>query len=236
MRRAAVVIAGIAFLTASFVCADAQTRRKRTPRPLATPVPTLTDAQIISQASDYPDPNQAQPQPSETPKKPSATSTRLNDLDSRVQRLESGSQAADPDAKQKRMLLNLQILNGAEQRADNLRKQVFEMIDKENSIEKRLDQITTEMQPEMIERELQLAGSMHPEVVRENRRKQLLSEQSNLESLLSQVQTTRASLEASSAKADELVEKLRAKLEKDINDSFLSDDQPDKKPDDDQNP
>ena len=121
------------------------------------------------------------------------------------------------------------MVYGAEQRADNLRKQVFEMIDKENSIQKRLDELSTLMQPEMIERELQLSGSMHPEIVRENRRKQLTSEQTNLQSLLAQVQSTRATLEASSAKADELVQKLRAKLEKDINDSFLNDEpQPDK--------
>ena len=235
MKKAAVIIAGIIFLTASFICANGQTRRKAKPRPLATPVPTLTDAQIISQAGDYVDPNQAQPQPSETPKKPSATATRLNDIDSRLQRLETGT-ATDPDAKQKRMLLNLQILNGAEQRADNLRKQVFEMIEKENTIQKRLDEINTLLQPEMIERELQLSGSMHPEVVRDNRRKQLLSEQSNLQSLLSQVQATRATLEANSAKADELVEKLRAKLEKDINESFLNDEQRPAKPDDQPNP
>ena len=232
MKRAAVVIATLVFVTASFVGAGAQTRHKK-PRPMATPVPTLADAQIISQAGDNPDPNQVQP--TDTPKKPSATSTRLSDLDGRVKKLENGGAPTDPDAKQKRMLLNLQILNGAEQRADNLRKQVFEMIDKQNAIEKRLDDIAYQIQPEVIERELQMAGSMHPEDVRENRRKQLAADQANQQALLSQVQTTRASLEASLAKADDMVEKLRAKLEKDINESFLKDDEPEK-PDDKQNP
>jgi len=236
MRRAAVLIAGIIFLAASFICADAQTRKHK-PRPLATPVPTLTDAQIISQAGDLVDPNQTQPEPTETPKKPSVTSTRLNDLDGRVKRLEGGAPANDPDAKQKRMLLNLQILNGAEQRTDNLRKQVFEMIDKENAIQKRLDEIAYQIQPEIIERELQMNGSLRPEEVRESRRKQLAAEQANEQNLLSQVQQTRASLEASLTKAEDLVEKLRTKLEKDINDSFLNDDQPPPdKPDEEQNP
>jgi hypothetical protein len=233
MKRAAVIIAAIMFLTASFIGADAQTRRRK-PRPLATPVPTLTDAQIISQAGDNPDPDQVQPQPTETPKKASTTSTRLSDLDGRVKRLEGGAPAADPDAKQKRMLLNLQILNGAEQRAENLRKQVFEMIDKENAVQKRLDEIAYQIQPAVIEHELQMSGSMRPEEVRENRRKQLAAEQTTQQALLTQVQATRASLEAILAKADDMVEKLRTKLEKDINESFLNDDQAPDKPDDQQ--
>ena len=229
MKRAAVIIATLVFITASFVGAGAQTRRKK-PRPLATPVPTLADAQIISQAGDQSDPNQAQPQPTDPQKKPSVTSTRLTDLDGRVKKLENGGTPTDPDAKQKRLLLNLDILNRAELRADNLRKQVFEMIDKQNAIEKRLDDIAYAIQPEVIERELQMAGSMHPEDVRENRRKQLAAEQANQQALLSQVQTTRASLEASLAKADDMVEKLRTKLEKDINDSFLNDEPTPDKP------
>lgn len=110
------------------------------------------------------------------------------------------------------------------------------MIDKENSVQKRLDEIAYQMQPEVIERELQIAGSMRPEEVRDSRRKQLASEQTNLQNLLAQVQTTRASLEASLGKADDMVEKLRAKLEKDINDSFLNDEQPPAKPDEQSNP
>ena len=226
MKRAAGIITITIFLTALFIGADAQTRRKAKPKPLATPVPTLTDAEIISQAGDYQDPNQTQPQPTETPRPPSTTSLRLNNIDARLRAVENQGTAADPDAKQKSLLLNLDILNRAEQRADNLRKQVFEMIEKQNSIQKRLDEIAYQIQPEVIERELQMSGSLRPEEVRENRRKQLAAEQANLEALLSQVQGTRASLESSLAKADDMVEKLRAKLEKDIDNTFLKDDQP----------
>jgi hypothetical protein len=108
------------------------------------------------------------------------------------------------------------------------------MMDKENVIQKRLDELTYQMRPEVIERELQLAGSMRPEEVRDGRRKQLESEQTNQQNLLAQVQQTRASLETGLTKADDLVQKLRAKLEKDINDSFLKDDEPADKPDDQQ--
>jgi flagellar biosynthesis component FlhA len=72
----------------------------------------------------------------------------------------------------------------------------------------------------MIERTLQLSGSMHPEEVRDSRRKSLAAERANLQSLLTDIQSTRANMAANVQKADELVEKLRAKLEKDIDDSL----------------
>jgi peptidoglycan hydrolase CwlO-like protein len=232
MRRAAGVIALFLFTAAAFVGVDAQTRKPRPkPRPLATPVQTLTGAEIISQASESTiDPaTQVQPQPSETPRR-SATSERLNTIDARLKRLESPA-ASDPDAKQKRLETNLRILQIAEQRADNLRKQVFDLIEKQNSVQKRLDEIEYEIQPEVIERQLQLAGSLRPEEVRENRRKQLAAEQTNLQTLLTQVQGTRASLEAQLAKADDLVAKLRDRIDKEIDDSLLKDDSPVDQPD-----
>ncbi|HEV7701161.1 MAG TPA: hypothetical protein VGO43_13100 [Pyrinomonadaceae bacterium] len=210
----------------AIISADAQTRRTK-PRPLATPVPSLSGAEIISQAGDY-DPAQAQPQPTETPKKTTSTSTaRYSELTERVKKLES-TQASTYDEKQKRMLLNLDILTRAEQRTESLRKQLFEMIEKENSVKSRMDQIDYESRPEIIERALQVQGSMKPEEVRENRRKQLTAEKGNLQSLLTQIQSTRSQIETSLAKAEDMVAKLRTKLEKDIDESFLKDDIPDK--------
>jgi len=233
MKRAASITALVLFVMASCLTAGAQTRRHRA-KPAATPVPSLSGAEIISQAGDLQDPNAplaADPRPESTPKPPSATTTRLNNIDARLQKIESGNSQVDPDAKQKRMLLNLDILSRAEQRADSLRKQVFDLIEKENSIQKQLEEIAYEIRPEVIERQLQLGGSLRPEEVRENRRKQLAAEQTNLENMLTHVQTTRASLEASLAKADEMVAKLREKLEKDIDNTFLKDDQPTDRPD-----
>src|SRR4051812_25922919 len=127
MKRAASITALVLFVTGSLVSASAQTRRTH-PRPAATPVPTITGAEIISQAGDLQNPGAPlatdSPRPSSTPKPPSATTVRLNDIDERLKRVEGGTTAADPDARQKHILLNLDILNRAEQRADNIRKQV----------------------------------------------------------------------------------------------------------------
>ncbi|MFN0138817.1 MAG: hypothetical protein ACKVQW_01865 [Pyrinomonadaceae bacterium] len=197
---------------------------KSRPKPLATPVPTLTGAEIISRAEDYQEPPRTESQVEKPVEKPATTtSARIKELTERIKKLEE-TREATYDEKQKRMLLNLDILTRAEQRSESLRKQLFEMIEKENSIKMRLDQIDLDARPEAIERSLQMAGSLRPEDVRESRRKTLLAEKNNLAALLLQIQQNRTNLEMSVSKADLMVEKLRAKLEKDIDESFLKDD------------
>jgi hypothetical protein len=217
-------LAALVLLGSLATCAQTTKRR---PKPLATPLPTLTGAEIISRAGDLEDPNTNTASAAErAPQKPaSTTSSKIRSLNDRMDRLES-SKKEDPDAKQRRMLLNLDILTRAEQRSESLRKQLFEMTEKENSIKTRLDQIEIDSRPEMIERSLQLAGSLRPEEVRDARRRTLDAEKANLESLLTQLQMTRASISLSLEKADAMVDKLRTKLDKEIDDTFLKDDQP----------
>jgi hypothetical protein len=217
-----VIVLAAAFILFGSSFAGAQTGRRK-PKPLATPLPTLSGAEIISRAGDL---ETDSPTVERTPQKaPSTTSSKIRTLNDRVDRLES-TKKEDPDAKQRRMLLNLDILTRAEQRSESLRKQLFEMTEKENSIKTRLDQIDIDSRPEMIERSLQIAGSMRPEEVRDARRRSLDAEKGNLESLLTQLQSARASLSLSLDKADAMVDKLRTKLDKEIDDTFLKDDQP----------
>lgn len=201
---------------------------KAKPKPLATP-PVLAGAEIISRADDY---SNASPSPTKTPEKSAeaaqaSESEVVRELLDRIKKLEA-TQKVDKDEKQKRLLLNLDILTRAEQRTESLRKQMFEMIEKENSVNSRLNQLDVEMRPEMIERTLQLNGSMKPEELREARRKGLSAERSNLQSLLTEIQNTRANLAANLQKAESIVEKLRTKLEKDIDDSLADETDKDK--------
>ncbi len=205
----------------STAVADAQTRRGKV-KPLATPTPqVLTGAEIISQGG-YEDPVITVPVEKAPAKPASGNSAKINDLNSRVKKLEA-QKKEDSDEKQKRLLMNLDILTRAEGRTESLRKQLFEMIEKENSVAARLDQINYDIRPEVIERALQIQGSMKPEEVRESRRKSLEAERQNLESLMTQIQGTRINLEANLQRAEQLVEKLRTKLEKEIDDSLLPD-------------
>ena len=102
------------------------------------------------------------------------------------------------------------------------------MIEKENSIKVRLEQIEFEIRPETIDRTtIQMGGSLRPEEIRENRRKTLDGERRNLQSLLAQIQTTHASLDTTLLRAEQLVDRLREKLEKDIDNSLLKEDETD---------
>ncbi len=205
--------------------AHAQASRA-TPKPLATPPPVLSAAEIISRANDYVEtPLIVGRVPDKAAEAAVSESDIIKILNERIKKLES-TQKADKDEKQKRLLLNLDILTRAEQRSESLRKQVFEMIEKENSVSKRLEQIEIDIRPEAIERSLQMAGSMKPEEVRENRRKSLDAERRNLQSLLTDIQATRNDINLNLQKSEIMVEKIRIKLEKDIDESFLKDDDP----------
>lgn len=194
-------------------------------KPLATPPPVVTGAEIISRADDYVEATRtaAKPVEKEEDKQANGNTALIKELYERIKKLEEG-QKSTYDDKQKRLLLNLDILTRAEQRSESLRKQSFEMIEKENSVKSRLEQIEIDIRPESINRTLQMAGSMKPEEIRESRRKSLEAERGNLNSLLMEIQSTRANINLNLQKANEMVEKLRTKLEKDIDESFLKDD------------
>ncbi len=180
----------IATITALLaLSAVAQTPRP-TPRskPLATPPPVLTGAEIVSRSEIYVD----EPTPTQ-PEKEASSGSDIKELSERIKKLEA-SRSAQYDEKQKRMLLNLDILTRAEQRSESLRKQLFEMIEKENTVKGRMDQIDYESRSENIERPLQLAGSMRPEEVRENRRRSLAAEKTNLQALLAEIQNARTNI------------------------------------------
>ncbi len=221
--------AAIVVIAAFSSFSDAQTRRKKPVKKtvaVTQPTPPIGDAQIISQANDRElldpvavVPVQKQDEPAVDP-----NVQKIKDLNARLKKLEQG-RINEYDEQQKRLLLNLDILTRAEQRSESLRKQLFEMIEKENSVKTRLDQISSDLRPEAISRSSIFSGSMKPEEIRELRQKSLDSEKRNLESLLSEIQTTRGSLALTLTKSDMLVDKLRLKLEKDI-DAALSADEP----------
>ena len=212
------VFAAILGVSSSFAIAQAT---KTKAKPLATPPPTSNTAEVISRDNDFVETPIVAKTPEKVVEKP-ISSPGVAELTERIKKLEAGQQSTY-DEKQKRLLLNLDILTRAEQRSESLRKQLFEMIEKENSVRSRLDQLEFESRPEIIERTLQLAGSMKPEDIRDNRRKSLNAEKANLNSLLTEIQSSRASLNLNFMKAEQMVERLRVKLEKDIDDSFLKD-------------
>lgn len=237
-------------LTAVLLCilfsigdAEGQTKRrkKKVNSPVVSTTQPPTDVPIVVSRNDqYLDGNQivlGAKTSQQTTSEPVGTETnapandsdsevdgQIKDLKSRIRKLES-TKKSEYDQKQQRLLLNLDILSRAESRAESLRKQLFEMIEKENSVKSRLDQIQFDARPELIDRNVALAGSLRPEELRDQRKKSLEAEKGNLESLLTQIQTSRTTLETNVEKADALVEKVRSKLDKEIDDALTAEDE-----------
>jgi len=213
------------FISVSDVNAQTSRRRKRVKsQPVAAPT-------VVSRNNQYLDGNQIvlgetsspettgeivnQPADTTTEGNNTEVDARIIELNARIKSLESGNRD-NYDKKQKRLAMNLDILTKAEQRAESLRKQLFEMVEKESSVRTRLEQISFDARPEMIERSSAFTGSLRPEEIRDQRKKSLDAEKRNLESLLTQIQTSRSSLEENVQKADFLVEKVRLKLDREI--------------------
>ncbi len=202
---------------------------KKNPVQRTTPI-VQSEPLIISRADEFPDENRILVQPQqtaapvetkeETSEKANPNENLINELSARIKTLES-SQKNDYDEKQKRLLLNLDILTRAEQRSETLRRQLFELIEKENQINVKLDQIANDSRAEVIDRSVAFAGTLRPEDLRDARRKSLDSEKKNLQSLLTEIQNTKSALELNVQKSDVLVEKLRTKLEKEIDDALV---------------
>jgi len=227
-NRMIIIACAAVVLFFSLIDVNAQTtRRKRSTVPVPRVTPTLPQGEplIISRAEDFPDtesqtilPTQEQ-KPEITVETTDGNAKTIEDLGNRIKSLEEGKKI-DYDAKQKRLLMNLDILTRAEQRAETLRKQLFEMIEKESTIKTRLDLIDSDVRPESIERSVAFAGTLRPEELRNMRRKNLESEKASLQNLLTEIQKTRANLDQNVLKADILVEKFRLKLEKEIDDAL----------------
>jgi hypothetical protein len=205
------------------------TRRKRKPtKPAATvPATTTGDAQIVSRAADFPDDSiQLVPTEQKRPElptfDPAETSKALDDIRNRIAAMES-MKKGDPDEKQKRLLLNLNILNGAEQRSESLRKQLFDMMEKESNLKAKLDMIEVNLRPEAIDREVAFAGTLRPEDLRAMKKKQLEVEKANLTNIITEIQKTRTILEQNLQRSDMMVEKLRVKLDKEVDDALADD-------------
>lgn len=226
------LVAFAVLLSGFFINSNAQTTRRTTnsSKKVVKPTPTPEVPEIVSRADDFPNGNQIIVQPVETPQDQDQDEetvdfeSRIAELKQRIKTLESNKEN-QYDQKQKRLLLNLDILSRAEQRADALRKQLFDVIERENQIQIKLDQIENDIRPESIDRNIAFAGSLRPEQLREQRKKSLESEKVNLQNLLTEISNNKTNLQDNVRKADLLVDKLRLKLEKDIDDALIEEDE-----------
>lgn len=133
--------------------------------------------------------------------------TRLRELSVASDSKQSGS-ANDKGG----LAAKLEILTRAEQRAEVLRKQLIELIEKETSLKTRVVQIEEDMRPENIERSVSVIGTTRPAEIRDLRRRMLENERKGVESLLIQTSQWRTRLEDDVRLADSMVTKLKQRL------------------------
>lgn len=187
--------------------------------PRATPTPTVSEPMIISRADDFPADRDGI-----IGAEPETENESLEDIRRRVDaRIAEPEKDDRYEERQRRLLLNLDLLTRSEQRSDTLRRQLFEMIQKENEVISKLGQLEYDSRPETIDKGIAFAGSLRPEELRELRVKSLASEKSNLQNLLTEIQKAKASVTLSLDRSDALVEKLRVKLEREIDEAFADD-------------
>jgi len=140
-----------------------------------------------------------------------ALNVRLREISDKVLAPDS-NQGRPPNDKQNPIALNLALLAQAEQRAEVMRKQLFELIEKETFYKSRLVQIEEDMRPESIERALNAIGTTRTVEVRDVRRRVLENDKRGFESLLSLTTQSRIRLDEDVKQADLLVFKLRQRL------------------------
>ena len=143
----------------------------------------------------------------------------LQSLNTRLREISDKLLAPDPkqpdasNPKQSRLTNSLNLLSLAEQRAELLRRQLLEMLEKEMFYKNRLVQIDESSRPESIDRTLALVGTTTSTTdLRDTRRRVLDNERNGVLSLLNQTSQSRIRLEDDVKQADALVARLRQRL------------------------
>ena len=130
-------------------------------------------------------------------------SGQLNKLTDKLNKME----------EQQRSLVDIERLNRAEQRAETFRTQLRDVQAKETDLQAQLDQVDFMLTPENIERAVGTMGTTHPEVAREQRKRQLEAQKAKLRAQMDQLEQSRVRLEPAIATSDAEVDKLRRQME-----------------------
>jgi hypothetical protein len=112
----------------------------------------------------------------------------------------------------KKVTTGLDLLAHAEERAEVLRKQLIELIEKETAYKGRMTQFDEDLRPENIERSMVGIGGTRTAEMRDTRRRVLENDKKGIDNLLSVTVQSRIRLEEDVRQADQLVSRLRQRL------------------------
>ncbi|HVF67647.1 MAG TPA: hypothetical protein VM914_08285 [Pyrinomonadaceae bacterium] len=202
--------------------ADALAQRRRTSRRATNPVrvrtsPTTDTASgepsVVSTADEQDETlrrtTRRQQQQRDAPNA-QAESDHVRALSTQVEQLNGQLNQMKAD---QRALYDLERLTRSEQRAEDLRRQLREITDKEFQYQERLAEIEYESRPDAIQSRAALVGSLNPSAVRDAIAQQLERERVRIQKQLELLAASHSRLEAAVASADAEVERLRQKVE-----------------------
>jgi chromosome segregation ATPase len=115
-----------------------------------------------------------------------------------------------------------ELLMKEEQRAESLQRELTDSFGKEAALQKRLDEIDSQLRPGRIEESRAGIGSTKPEADREDIQRQLSNEKRRLESQIEQLKQSRPRLQASIQTADASITSLRERLRTAVRSAGLS--------------
>jgi len=104
------------------------------------------------------------------------------------------------------------LLAQTEQRAEVLRRELLDLIEKETAYRSRIAQIDEDIRPDNVERALNPYGTTRTVEARDTRRRILENDRRGFENLLTLVSQSRIRLEEDVRQADALVSRLRQRL------------------------
>jgi len=135
---------------------------------------------------------------------------RIRDLSSQVNQLTDKINSME---QSQRTLVDLERLSRAEQRSADLWKQLRDVEAQQSDLQARIEEIDYNLRPENIDRAVAGFGSMHPEELREQRRKSLENEKLRTQKQLDQLAANHVRLETAIASADADIERLHKRLD-----------------------
>jgi predicted RNase H-like nuclease (RuvC/YqgF family) len=224
LMRVALAVLAVVFLCLPGVQSQQRKRTSRRatsrvrPQPVATP--TLPDEPSVVSTAGEPQEPQPRRTTGRTRQQQQQTQTvqaenerlhgTVRDLSTQVEQLSGqlGQMKAD-----QRAMYDLERLTRAEQRAEELRRQLREITDKEFQLQERLAEIDYESTPGAIQRRAALIGTLDASAVRSAIEQQLERERTRIRKQLELLGTSRVRLESATATADAEVERLRQRVE-----------------------
>lgn len=202
---------------------DALSQRKRTSRRVTNPVrtsptPDTTSGEpsVVSTADEQDETprrtttRRQQQQQQRDNSNAQAETDHVRNLSTQVEQLNGQLNQMKAD---QRAMYDLERLTRAEQRTEDLRRQLREITDKEFQYQERLAEIDYESQPESIQRRAALVGSLDPSAVRGAIAAQLEREGARIKKQLELLAASHTRLEAAVASADAEVERLRQRVD-----------------------